>query len=449
MNRGRVLRQSRVPSSRLGRLMQFGVMAGELAAGGLVEGVRRLASEDPADFTTAFLSEANANKLARRLSRMRGAAMKLGQLISLQGEDLLPPEFAQALAMLRSDADRMPFTQLEGVLEGEYGRGWRAQFAEFNHEPLAAASIGQVHYATAVDGRELALKIQYPGVTGSIDSDVDNAALFLRTAKLLPAELDFSSILEEAKRQLHREADYLREAECLRRYRQLVADEPRFCVPRVHDDLTTTRILAMDFVSGHPIEELDATHIPQAKRDRVGSLLLHLLLRELFEFRLVQTDPNFANYLYDTQADRIMLLDFGSTLEYAPEFISYYSRMGRAIINGDKSAARDAAIAIGYLRQGDSAVHIRGLLDLISLGGEPIRHLGRYDFGRSRLAVRARDEGFDLAFRRGFLRTPPPETVFLHRKLVGSFLLCARIGARVDVRSLLLPFLERDRDSFC
>jgi predicted unusual protein kinase regulating ubiquinone biosynthesis (AarF/ABC1/UbiB family) len=421
--------------------MQFGVMAGELAAGGLVEGVRRLASEGSTNLTTAFLSEANANKLARRLSRMRGAAMKLGQLISLQGEDLLPPEFAQTLAVLRSAADRMPVAQLERALEREYGRGWATRFAEFDFEPLAAASIGQVHYARTSDGRELALKIQYPGVTGSIDSDVDNAAFFLRTAKLLPAELDFSSILEEAKHQLHREADYLREAGCLRRYRELVADEPRFSVPRVHSDLTTTRILAMEFLRGRPIEELDATHIPQAKRDRVGSLLLHLLLRELFEFRLVQTDPNFANYLYDAQTDRIVLLDFGSTLEYAPEFISRYSRMGRAIINGNKSEARDAAIDIGYLRHGDSELHTRGVLDLITLGGEPIRHLGRYDFGRSRLAVRARDEGFDLAFRRGFLRTPPPETVFLHRKLVGSFLLCARIGARVDVRSLLLPFL--------
>ncbi len=442
MNRGRVLRQSRVPSSRFGRFMQFGVMAGELAAGGLLEGVRRLANEGPKDLTTAFLSEANASRLARRLSRMRGAAMKLGQLISLQSEDLLPPEFAQALAVLRNDADRMPEAQLARVLDREYGREWASRFAEFNFEPIAAASIGQVHYARTSDGRELALKIQYPGVMGSIDSDVDNAALFLRTAKLLPAELDFSSILEEAKRQLHLEADYLREAQCLQRYRELVANEPHFHVPRVHADLTTARVLAMDFVSGHPIEDLSATHIPQVKRDRVGSLLLHLLLRELFEFRMVQTDPNFANYMYDAQTDRIVLLDFGSTLEYAPEFISYYSQMGRAIINGDKFAARDAAIAIGYLRPGDSDVHIRGLLELISLGGEPIRHLGRYDFGRSRLAVRARDEGFDLAFRRGFLRTPPPETVFLHRKLVGSFLLCARIGARVDVRSLLLPFLK-------
>ncbi len=249
-------RSSRVPAGRLERLARFGWMAGELAAGSLMEGARRLAGAVPAEGVSAVLSAANAQKLARRLSRMRGAAMKLGQLLSLETEDVLPAEFAEALAVLRDAADTMPASQVRRVLGREYGKGWEARFREFEFTPIASASIGQVHAAVAQDGRELALKIQYPGVARSIDSDVDNVASLLRLARLLPVDLDVTGIIAEAKRQLRQEADYLLEAESLRRYRKLVADEPALVVPKVHPDLTTRRILAMDRLRGRPIEEL-------------------------------------------------------------------------------------------------------------------------------------------------------------------------------------------------
>jgi predicted unusual protein kinase regulating ubiquinone biosynthesis (AarF/ABC1/UbiB family) len=428
-----------VPQTRLGRIARIGLAAGELAVGAAAEGLRRFALGEPADLGSALLSGPNARRLATRLARLRGAAMKIGQLVSLQGQDILPPEFAQAFAVLRAQATPMPAQQLRGVLGREYGKGWERRFATFDYEPIAAASIGQVHRATTPDGRDLALKIQYPGVARSISSDIDNVAALLRLFNLLPLDLDVAGIAAEAKRQLAQEADYVSESRLLERYTRLVADEPALLVPRVHRDLTTTRVMAMDFVEGQSLEVLENT--PQARRDAIGTLLERLLFRELFEFRVMQTDPNFANYLYQPATGRVALLDFGATQRFEAAFVARYARITRGVINNDRDAVAREAIQIGYAAADDSPERIRAVVDVIFLVCEPLRHLGRYDFPKSDLPSRVRALGLDLAFRRGLLRPPPPETLFLHRKLVGSFLLLARIGARVDARALVLPFL--------
>jgi predicted unusual protein kinase regulating ubiquinone biosynthesis (AarF/ABC1/UbiB family) len=434
--------RSRVPAGRIERLARLGLLAAELAAGGALEGARR-ALGGAAETASALLTPGNARRLTRRLSQLRGAAMKLGQLLSLESADILPPELADALAALRASADTMPTSQLRRVLGREYGRGWEARFERFDFEPIAAASIGQVHRARTRDGRELALKIQYPGISRSIDSDVDNVAALLHVSRILPVEIDVSGIVAEAKRQLRQEADYLAEAASLRRYAALVADEPALFVPRVHDDLTTKRVLAMDFVTGLPIESLGEPGVPQARRDAIGALLQRLMFREIFEFRFVQTDPNFANYLVDPEQGRLLLLDFGATRAYEPAFVAHYAALCRGVIRGDRDAVRDAAVAIGYLREGDPPERTTAAVDLMFLVCEPLVHAGPYDFARTTLALRARDAGIDLAFRKGFLRAPPAETVFLHRKLAGTFLLSGRIRARVDVRAILEPLLRR------
>lgn len=429
-----------IPQTRLGRIAHIGLAAGELALGAAAEGLKRFARGEGADLGSALFSAPNARRLAVRLARLRGAAMKIGQLVSLQGEDVLPPEFARALAVLRAQAAPMPAQQLRRALGREYGKGWEQQFAVFDFEPIAAASIGQVHRATTADGRDLALKIQYPGVARSIASDVDNVAVLLRLFNLLPLDLDVTGIAAEAKRQLAQEADYISEGRFLERYARLVDDEPALLVPRVHWDLTTPRVMAMDFVEGEPLDVLD--HAPQSRRDAVGSLLERLVFRELFEFRVMQTDPNFANYLYQPASGRVVLLDFGATQRFGAAFVANYARITRAVVDDDRDAVAREAIRIGYAAPDDAPERIQATVDMILLVCEPLRHRGRYDFRESNLPSRARTLGFDFAFRRGLLRSPPPETIFLHRKLVGSFLLLARIGARINVRALVEPFLS-------
>ena len=156
----------------------------------------------------------------------------------------------------------------------------------------------------------------------------------------------------------------------------------------------------------------------------------------------MQTDPNFANYLWDRDAGRVVLLDFGATREFSRAFVEHFRAISRAVIAGNRARIRQGAIEIGYLAPEDSRERADAVVQVVQLVCEPLRHRGPYDFAASDLPSRVRSLGFDLAFRKGLLRAPPPETLFLHRKLVGSFLLLARIGARVNAHALVLPLLR-------
>jgi len=204
----------------------------------------------------------------------------------------------------------------------------------------------------------------------------------------------------------------------------------------VHRALTTPDILAMGFMDGVPIESLDAA--PQAERDRVLGLLFELLFREIFEFRCVQTDPNFANYRYDEASGRLVLLDFGATRHFSAGCIEAYSRLLRAGQCGDLENLSAAAIEIGYFQADIAPDHQRQVLDIFQTACEPLRHEGPYDFGSSTLATRIRDVGLRLGRDRSFWHTPPVDALFLHRKIGGLYLLAARLKARVDIRAIFL-----------
>ena len=175
-----------VPSGRLSRLMRVGQMATGVAGNVLLAGAREIMRGNRPKIGDLLLTPANAQKITRQLAQMRGAAMKLGQLISMDSGDLLPPEIAAILARLRSDAQSMPQRQLLAVLSANWGAKWQQRCVSFSMTPIAAASIGQVHRAMTLDGQDLAIKIQYPGVAKSISSDVNNVAALLRLSGLLP-----------------------------------------------------------------------------------------------------------------------------------------------------------------------------------------------------------------------------------------------------------------------
>jgi predicted unusual protein kinase regulating ubiquinone biosynthesis (AarF/ABC1/UbiB family) len=433
-------KRSAVPASRLGRIVRFGLMGGELALGAVLGTARQLSSGNRVDLAAALLTPGNAERLANRLATLRGPAMKLGQILSLQGEDILPEEFRNALAMLRSQGYSMPDAQLKRVLGREYGKGWQRLFERFDFEPVAAASIGQIHRVVKQGGRELALKIQYPGVARSVDSDVDNLASLLRSLAFLPVSIDVSALAGEAKRQLKLETDYEAEARNLERYRRLLADVPEVVVPRVDRSLTTRRILAMDWIDGEPLEALTSEAVPPARRNAAARLLQEIMFREIFEFRFVQSDPNIANFLHLPATQQLALLDLGSTVQFSDELVERYRSICRGVIAGDDSVIRAAAIEIGYVRPGDPEQMIRNAVDIIRLACEPLTQHGPFDFAGSRLILRIRDRGIEAAFSGG-LRSPPPQTMFLHRKLIGTFLVCARLHAHVNVHALVRRFL--------
>ena len=242
-----------VPTSRLGRLIRFGGMASGVAGGMLLDGARQFAQGRRPSLGDLLLTPANVLKVTRELAQLRGAAMKVGQLLSMDAGQVLPPELSEILSRLRADAEPMPQAQLQAVLSRHWGRDWRARFEHFSPHPIAAASIGQVHRGRTKDGRDVAIKIQYPGIRNSIDSDVNNVAALMRMAGLVPPALDIAPLLAEARRQLHEEADYLREGQHLKRFSELLAGSPEFAVPALQADFTTSDILAMSYVEGTPL----------------------------------------------------------------------------------------------------------------------------------------------------------------------------------------------------
>ena len=424
-----------VPAGRWSRMARLGSLATGVAGGMLAEGARQLAQGKRPVLGNLLLTPANAHRVAEQLSKLRGAAMKVGQLLSMDAGDLLPPEIAAILARLRSDATPMPMSQVVAVLDAGWGEGWRHQFRQFSFTPIAAASIGQVHFAQLKDGRDVAIKIQYPGVRQSIDSDVDNVAGLLRLSGLLPSTLDIAPLMADAKLQLHEEADYLCEGRYMTQYGNLLAGATDYAVPALVPELTSASVLTMTRMDGVPIESM--TGAPQEVRDRIATLLIGLVLRELFEFHLIQTDPNFANYRYDTVTAQVILLDFGATRVYPEELVTQFRAIVRGALAGDMAAMDTAACAIGYYDAKTAAHHRQAVLAMFAQACEPLRSEGPYDFGQSDLAARIRDAGLALGREPDFWHTPPAAALFLHRKLGGVYLLAARLQARVDMATLI------------
>jgi predicted unusual protein kinase regulating ubiquinone biosynthesis (AarF/ABC1/UbiB family) len=407
----------------------------------IAEGARRLASgEQRPRMSDLLLTPANAVRVAEQLSHLRGAAMKLGQMISMDAGDVLPPELTAILAKLRDNAHHMPPQQLDKVLTGEWGVSWRQRFRQFQAHPIAAASIGQVHRAELADGRVLAIKVQYPGVASSIDADIDNVATLLRMSGLLPRELDVALLLAEAKRQLHEEADYVRECAMLERYRALIGDDPAYVVPAAHPDLSTGRVLAMEFVAGERIEALEGRG--QQERDNAADALVALVLRELFAWGYMQTDPNFANYRWQADTGRLVLLDFGAAREVQRDTQTGYHRLLMAGLCGSRDQVREAAIAAGFLGAAAAQRHGPAVDHMIDAILGELERSGPFNFGDRSFVSTLREEAAQMAQDRATWHIPPVDTLFVQRKVSGTALLCARLKARVDIRTMIESYQD-------
>ncbi|MEL7164722.1 MAG: AarF/ABC1/UbiB kinase family protein [Pseudomonadota bacterium] len=433
-------RPAAIPQTRLGRASRMGAMAAGVAGNMAVGGLRALGTGQRPDRRDLLLTPANLRRLADTLAQMRGAAMKMGQLMSMDSGDALPPELSDILARLRADADFMPPKQLRQVLNTAWGTDWHRRFKRFDVRPIAAASIGQVHQAWLPDGTHLAIKVQYPGIARSIDSDVANLGRLMRLSGLLPKSFDIDPYLSEAAAQLREEADYAAEADHLRRFGTLMAGKDDFIVPQVHDPLCTGQVLAMEFIASRPIESLETADQPT--RDAAMTHLLALTLRELFDFGWMQTDPNFANYRI-ADGGRLVLLDFGAT-RAVPDWIPPSCRaLIRAGMAGDHACVAAQLDHMGLVPATTPEPHLGRILSMATMVFDDLRAAPVLDLGTSDLSRRLQREGEALA-RAGFVPEDPVplDLLFLQRKIAGMFLLAARLGARVPVADLLAPYLK-------
>lgn len=429
-----------LPTHRISRFSKFASLATRVAGNVITEGTKQIAKGNKPKAKDLLLTPQNIARLTDQLAHLRGAAMKLGQMLSMDAGDVLEPELADILSRLRSNADPMPAKQLNGVMEGSLGANWKAEFLSFNFKPIASASIGQVHQAYSDAGDNLAVKVQYPGIRKSIDSDVDNVGTLLKVVGLIPESVDYKGLLEEAKKQLHDEADYAREAQFAIRYHDALKEHPHFVVPKIHTESSSDSVLAMEFIYGSPIEQIE--HYDQSARDFVMHSLLELLFRELFEFKMVQTDPNFANYLYIENTRQIGLLDFGATREYSERFSTGYRQAFASVVNNDEQGLNDALEQIGFFSQTILPDQRQAILDLVKMACEPMLVDEPYDFKASGLAQKLREAGTILSMEQEYWHTPPADALFLHRKIGGMYLLAARIGAKVNIRQLVSPYLQ-------
>ncbi|BDA84318.1 ubiquinol-cytochrome c reductase [Aureimonas sp. SA4125] len=414
-------------------------MAANVAGGMLLDGASRFARGERPRLEDLLMTPANVLKVTGQLAHLRGAAMKMGQLISMEAGTFLPPELSAIMARLRADAEPMPRHQVQSVLDREWGPGWQSRFEDFSFRPMAAASIGQVHRAVTTDGRDLAVKIQYPGVRRSIDSDVDNVATLLRMSGMVPRHLDIAPLLGEAKRQLREEADYALEADYIERYAALLGDDPDFLLPAVHRDLSGGSILAMTYLPSVPIETLESA--PQEERDRVARLLLDLALREIFDFQLMQTDPNLANFRYEPETRRIVLLDFGATRAFTASFAEECRALAAAGIADDRSGMHAALTAMGLIDETVPKRHQDRVMAMVDRTRALLLRSDVFDFGDTTFLHDLREQGIEFASERDGWRLPPTDTLFLQRKFGGIYLLASRLKARLDVKALLSPHL--------
>ncbi|XP_030854219.1 atypical kinase COQ8B, mitochondrial [Strongylocentrotus purpuratus] len=435
-------KEKAVPASRMSRVLNFGGLAAGIGVGALAEKVRRgLGLEETGGKldSSILMTEANAERIVDTLCRVRGAALKLGQMLSIQDNTLISPELQKVFERVRQSADFMPLWQMERVLNQQLGDDWRSKVASFEDRPFAAASIGQVHLATTHDGREVAMKIQYPGVAQGIESDINNLMMLLKMWNVLPEGLYAESAIEVAKKELGWEVDYIREAECSEKFRHLVEGDPVFTVPKVIPELSTKEVITTELVDGVSLEK--AENLSQEKRNEMCVHILRLCLNELFEWRFMQTDPNWSNFLFNEDTGKITLLDFGASRYYDKSFVDTYIKVIHGAASGDREEVLVNLQKLQFLTGYESKAMENAHVDAVMILGEPFRSSKPFDFSTQDTTQRI--HGLVPVMLHGRLTPPPEESYSLHRKMAGSFLLCTKLGAKISCKDLFDDIYNR------
>lgn len=447
---------SGIKSSALSRslsLAKLSLGTGVKMAGRGISELWRDGARKDERWTQFFASQAEI--FSKEIGELKGSLMKAGQALSMYGEHFFPPEVNKFLKTLQHESPPLAWPAMKRVLLAELGPE-KIALLEIEEKAHASASLGQVHVARIKStGEKLALKIQYPDVDKAIDSDLRALKRFLQVIQILPKDFDVAPLFAEVGEMLHQETDYVQEAEWTETYAARLAGDERYVVPKVHREFSTRKVLATSFEAGFRADDPVVQSLSQARRDRLATNFLELYFRELFGWGLVQTDPHAGNYrvrLDENGNDRWVLLDFGATRRYGPEFLEPYRRMIAASASNRLDAFREAALDLKFIDANDDP-RLRTLFEelcftIIEPFMDPkdprnrgtVAADGTFDWKNTDLPQRTTAKALEIL--RGFVwRSPPREILFLDRKTGGVFIMLSLLRARIEGRSSLLKNL--------
>ncbi len=425
-------------TSALGRFVRVGGLVGRVGLSVLGDQAVGLLRDGP----TKRLKKAenlvrNATRIASTLGEMKGAAMKVGQMLSLH-EGLLPPEVSAVLSVLQKDAPSVSFEVMELELRREL-ENFDDVFESLEPEAFAAASIGQVHRGVLRDGRDVAVKIQYPHADRMVTADLKNLKTLLGNLVGLFTDIDFEPIWEEVKERLVEELDYLQEAENIRRKAAIHADIPEIIVPDVVTEASTRRVLTMEFADGIPPAEAVSDRYPRHLKDAWGVALFEFTLRGLFEHRFLHADPNLANFAF-REDGTVVVYDYGCMKQVPEAIAAGYARLIDAVIKRHKSAIPKLLRDLGVHKEGGVPI-ARAITDpYVDLMQDIVRTSPAHTFGQDETIYEALyelgmsnwQEASDVRF--------PRDMIFIDRTLAGLFGNLCKLEATGPWRMLLRKY---------
>jgi predicted unusual protein kinase regulating ubiquinone biosynthesis (AarF/ABC1/UbiB family) len=373
-------------------------------------------------------------QVAETLGQMKGAVMKVGQIAS-QMQDLLPAEIAEALTVLQKASAPMPFSIIKRQLKHELGDDPANLFADFQQKPFAAASIGQVHRATLKDGTDVVVKVQYPAVKSSIDSDMRQLRRILRLGALFKVnEATLDAIFSEIRDQLEEELDYKQEADNLKRFREFHRDEPWIIIPEVIDELSSEQVLTLRYEPGDDLDTVETSSAyTQELRNLLGERLFDVLGREMFVLREVHCDPHPGNFAFRPDGS-IVMYDFGAVKRIPEEDARAMKALTLAAYAGDYEAL-DRILVDLDVRKGDgpdvSEAFYRPWVELLMppFGDQP------FDFAGSRLHLDLVKHTRTVPWKYLESFQPSPRTLLINRVLGGHYWTMRRLRVNQAFRA--------------
>jgi predicted unusual protein kinase regulating ubiquinone biosynthesis (AarF/ABC1/UbiB family) len=416
-----------------GRLGRFARVSAGLGAAGAGLGANLIFGGDDIDAR-------NARLIKEALGRLKGPLMKAAQMFATV-PDLLPPEFATELAELQTNAPSMGWSFVRRRMAAELGPDWEMKFKSFEHEAAAAASLGQVHRATGLDGRQLAVKLQYPEMESALESDLTQMRAVLKLGRSLYGAVDTTEVAQEVADRLREELDYAREARHMALYRAFFDARADIAVPEPIFALSTRRLLTMEWLDGRGLMAFKTAD--QDTRNRIAKLLFQAWWTPMTRLGVIHGDPHLGNYTFAGEADRLNLLDFGCVRIFPPSFVGGVVQLYHALTVNDRKAQAEAYAGWGFKGLTDELVDVLNvwarfiygpLLDdrvrTVADGVSP----GEYGRREAFAVKRALQE-------RGPV-TIPREFVFMDRAAIGLGAAFLHLGAAQNWRRLFDESLE-------